>query len=49
MRGVPVDEGPSSGVGGRGWYAVTLMRLSMEPVAKKVPGRWKATVVIGRV
>ena len=37
------------GGGARGQYAVTLTRPSMEPVTKKVPDRWKATTVTGRV
>ena len=45
----PVDEGPGIGVVGRGRYAVTLTRLSTEPVAKKVPDRWKATAATGRM
>ena len=46
---VPVGEGPSIGVGGRGRYAVTLTRLSTESVAKKALDRWKVTAVTGRV
>ena len=49
MRGVPVGEGLGIGGCSRGRYAVTLTRLSTEPVTKKVPNRWKATAVIGRV
>ena len=49
IRGVPVDEGPGIGVGGRGQYVITLTRLFTEPVAKKVPDHWKATAVTRRV
>ena len=49
LHGVPVNEGPGISGGNRGQYAVTLTRLSTEPVTKKVTDRWKVTAVTGRV